>query len=402
MLLVTKIHRPFIYLLPFFFLYCKGQQEKITIYTQEDIDPGFAENYAIPGHIVSQDTSPGWNQSGQKLLITGTVFKSDGKTVAPGIVIYYYHTNVNGRYIHKNNEMRSLPPNKYGQTHGYIRGWVKTDVHGNYSIYTVRPGTYPSRVEPAHIHLTVKEPALKKSYYLDDVVFDDDPLLTSIRRKKMENRGGSGVVRLVQKGTLPIGERNIILGLHIPGYTNRLTNSVCSGKDIGEEVISFTPDHAWGPDKGTSTCPICKYGWYHGILYCVGNHPDWNEIKQWLVFLERESKKRAKYLKVYFIYGNEKAYNKPKRILELKKIGEELQLENVALTFVPSFTDSESEIDSNQINAETENTFILYKRSKIIDKFINLKPNQANFDLIINSLNQSKNVYFDLPQPTYR
>ncbi len=34
----------------------------------------------------------------------------------------------------------------------------------------------------------------------------------------MENRGGSGVLKLVQGENLQIGEWNIILGLNIPDY----------------------------------------------------------------------------------------------------------------------------------------------------------------------------------------
>lgn len=351
-----------------------------------------------PQNITSQDTSPGWTQNGQKILLTGIVYQNDGKTPAPDVVIYYYQTNVEGKYLHKPEEKRSMPPNELGQTHGYIRGWVKTDKDGKYSIYTVRPGTYPTRDEPAHIHLTIKEPNTFKEYYIDDVVFDDDKLLTTARRIKMENRAGSGVLRLVRKGELQIGERNIILGLNIPNYPQKEIIQINSGKNIGEDIISFTPFHAWGEDKGTKTCPICKYGWYHGILYFVGNKPDWTEIKQWLNFLEAESRKREKRLKVYFIYGNETAYDKSDRESELEKIGQELQLEKVALTFVPSFSDKDSDVYLNRINPNTNNTFLIYKRSRVIDKYINLKPNQENFSLISKRLDQTINEYFDVPK----
>ena len=291
-----------------------------------------------------------------------------------------------------------MPPNELGQTHGYIRGWVKTDKEGKYYIYTVRPGTYPTNNEPAHVHITVKEPNDIREYYIDDFVFDDDKILNSDRRKKMENRSGSGVLRLVKKGELLIGERNIILGLNIPGYPKKPTTGINSGRNIGEDIISFVPYHAWGPDKGTKTCPICKYGWYHGILYFVGNIPNWDEIKKWLAFLEMESGKREKYLKVYFVYGNENKYSKLDRDTELAKLGNELKLEKIALTFVPGFSDNQSEIDLNKINQEVENTIIVYKRSRIVDKFINLKPTQDNFNLINRRLDQTINEYFALPK----
>ncbi|HEX4875052.1 MAG TPA: hypothetical protein VFV31_00165 [Chitinophagaceae bacterium] len=352
--------------------------------------------YGIPKNFSARDTSPGWKEEGQKILLTGTIYQADGKTPAPGVLLYYYHTNTAGRYEHKPEEQRSMPPNEQGQTHGYIRGWVKTDSAGKYFIYTTRPGTYPTRDAPAHVHATIKEPNTINEYYIDDFVFDDDELVNTAYRKKMENRCGSGVVKLVQQDNLWIGERNIILGLHIPGYPATAETGLNSGLSVGEDVFSFIPYHAWGPDKGTRTCPVCKYGWYHGILYCAGKNPDWPAIKQWLGFLEKESRKREKYLKVYFVYGNEEGYSKKGREKELEKIGAELKLEKVALTFVPSFTDSESEVDLNKINPAAANTFILYKRGKVIDKFINLEPGPENFDRISRRLNETINEYFYL------
>lgn len=354
--------------------------------------------YGIPKTISSIDTSSGWNQNGQKILITGIVYQIDGKTPASNVLIYYYHTNTDGKYIHKPEESRSMSPNELGQTHGYIRGWVKTDSLGKYFIYTVRPGVYPTKDAPAHIHVTIKEPNDINEYYIDDFVFDDDKLVNTSYRTKMENRCGSGVLRLVQKESLFIGERNIILGLNIPDYPTKSNFGINSGRNIGEDVVSFIPYHAWGPDKGTRTCPICKYGWYHGILYFVGNNPNWTEIKQWLTFLEKESIKREKYLKVYFVYGNEDKYSKNNREQELENIGKELKLEKIALTFVPSFSDAESEVNLNKVNQDVENTFLIYKRSKVVDKYVNLKPTEDNFTLISQRLDQTINEYFDLPK----
>jgi protocatechuate 3,4-dioxygenase, beta subunit len=174
--------------------------------------------YGIPRIMSAVDTSPGWTQNGQKIRVAGTIYLADGKTPAPDVLLYYYQTNTAGRYEHRPGEARSMPPNDKGQTHGYIRGWVKTDARGRYTIYTVRPGTYPTRDEPAHIHATIKEPNEINEYYIDDFVFDDDLLLTSEKRRKMEKRCGSGILSLAQKEGLLTGERNIILGLNIPGY----------------------------------------------------------------------------------------------------------------------------------------------------------------------------------------
>ncbi|MFM9909472.1 MAG: hypothetical protein ACKVOW_08995 [Chitinophagaceae bacterium] len=347
----------------------------------------------MPEKINAIDTSAGWTQNGQKLLITGTIYKLDGKTPAPNVILYYYHTDISGVYANK----QGLDPRVV--RHGYIRGWVKSDTNGKYTIYTVRPAPYPNTNFEAHIHPAIKEPAIDKEYYIDEFVFDDDELLTGEKRKKLPNRGGSGILRLFKKGELQIAEHNIILGLNIPNYPETVNTATPSGLAIGEDQPSFIPFHAYGPDKGTRTCPVCKYGRYHGIVYFVGNNPDWVDIKKWLTFLEQQSVMRSKYLKAYFVYGNDNDYNKAKRQSELEKIGNELHLKNLALTFVPSFADEESEANLNKINPGVANTFILYRNRTIINKFINLNATEENFKLLAKELDNNKGNYFDLEFP---
>lgn len=387
------------------FTSCNGQIKKSTTNSQSDnndskVVGGPFENgdflyIGMPENIKSVDTSAGWTQNGQKLLITGTIYKLDGKTPAPNIILYYYHTNINGYYANRKGlDQRVI-------RHGYIRGWVKSDENGKYSIYTVRPAPYPNTDFEAHIHPAIKEPNIDKEYYIDEFVFDDDKLLTGEKRKNLPNRGGSGILRVLINGNLQIAEHNIILGLNIPNYPDKLIEDKQSGLQIGEDNPSFIPFHAWGPDKGTRTCPVCKYGRYHGIIYFVGNNPNWDDIKKWLTFLEQESVTRSKYLKAYFVYGNEKNYNKTNRQKEFEKIGTELNLKNIALTFVPSMTDTESEVNLNKINPSVENTFVIYRHRSIIDKFIDIKPTAGNFKLISNILDKTKSEYFNLSEPAH-
>jgi protocatechuate 3,4-dioxygenase beta subunit len=306
-------------------------------------------------------------------------------------MLYYYHTDSHGLYANREGLDQRV------KRHGYLRGWVKSDAKGHYAIYTLRPAPYPNAEEPAHIHPAIKEARFEDPYYIDEFVFDDDPLLTTAKRKAMENRGGSGILRPLLDGKVQIAEHNIILGLNIPGYPEKEILRNRSGKNIGEDVVSFTPYHAWGPDKGTQTCPICKYGRYHGLLYFVGNTPHWDKIEKWLVFLEKESAKRKQYLKTYFIYGNEADYSKTGRSQELEALGKKLALQHVALTFVPSFHDEGTEVYLNKIDPNVESTMLLYRNSNIIDKFIDLEPNDANFKSISKRLDETTNELFQLP-----
>lgn len=169
----------------------------------------------MPQNIKVTDTNPGWNQEGQKLLITGTIYKNDGKTPAPNVILYYYHTDIYGRY--PNSEALDQRVVR----HGYMRGWIKTDSKGHYAIYTVRPASYPNTQIMAHIHPAIKEPHLEYPYYIDEWVFDDDPFLTQSQRNNMTNRGGSGILKTTLKDNIQVAKHDIILGLNIPNYPNK-------------------------------------------------------------------------------------------------------------------------------------------------------------------------------------
>lgn len=350
----------------------------------------------MPKNISSIDTSSGWNEKGQKLIITGTTFQLDGKTPAPNVVIYYWQTDNNGYYSPK-AEM-----DEKAKKHGHIRGWVKTDANGKYTIKTIRPAPYPNDILPAHIHLSIKEPDIENEYYTDEINFDDDKLLIPhLKKYRQENRGGSGITRILLKDSLQIAEHDIILGLNIPNYPKKRTLGKQSGLNIGEDQPSFLPFHAFGPDKATQVCPVCKYGRYHGIIYYVGNNPNWEEIKLWLTFLETETVKRKNHLKVYFVYGNENSYDKQKRQKQLEKLGIELNIKNTALTFVPSLSDQKTEVNLNKINPNAENTFIIYKHRSIVGKYVDIKPTTQNFNSLSKTLDRTKGDYFDLPEPKH-
>jgi protocatechuate 3,4-dioxygenase, beta subunit len=158
------------------------------------------------------DTLPDFNDPGPKMLVTGTIYKQDGKTPAPNVILYIYHTDQEGIYPKRGSN------NNWSQRHGYIRGWSKTGNDGRYAFYTLRPAAYPGREIPEHIHATIKEEGLTP-YFIDDYLFDDDPILTAPHRQEQRKRGGNGIIKPVRdKDGLQRVTRDIVLGLNIDGY----------------------------------------------------------------------------------------------------------------------------------------------------------------------------------------
>ena len=152
-------------------------------------------------------------EPGESMRIAGKVMHPDG-TTASGTIVYAYHTNAAGIYP-RDEKLRGTAAYR----HGMLRGWVKTDTEGRYRFDTIRPAGYPSSNIPQHIHMHVIEPG-RCTYYIDDIVFRDDPRLTPDRLDQYTHgRGGSGVVtpRRDPDG-MWIVDRDIILGEGVPGY----------------------------------------------------------------------------------------------------------------------------------------------------------------------------------------
>ena len=130
------------------------------------------------------------------MVLSGRVLKADGRTPAAGVVLYAYHTNVEGIYPRRGNETGNA------RRHGYLRGWLKTDTQGRYRIESIRPGNYPTGRFAAHVHVVVGEPR-KREYSVADFEFAGDPYL--------QDRSAEGVVTLHRRDGVWYGTRDIVL-----------------------------------------------------------------------------------------------------------------------------------------------------------------------------------------------
>ena len=125
----------------------------------------------------------------------------------PEVVMTGAAGRLEGRYS------RGRGPTEAGRRHGLLRGWVRTGRDGRYSFDTIKPAPYPNERIPAHVHLTVLEPG-RRPYWIDDIVFDGEFGVTPDYRRAREDRGGSGIVRLLRENGRLVARRNIILEPH--------------------------------------------------------------------------------------------------------------------------------------------------------------------------------------------
>lgn len=130
------------------------------------------------------------NDRGEPLVISGTLFESDGRTPAPNVLIYAYHTDAKGFYGR----------GKGDHPHGKHHGWMLTDAKGRYEFRTIKPAPYPILDTPAHIHYTLTGVNFRE-YWIDDVWFEGDEIITpEIKRKQLSGRGGFNPILKLEKG----------------------------------------------------------------------------------------------------------------------------------------------------------------------------------------------------------
>jgi protocatechuate 3,4-dioxygenase beta subunit len=134
---------------------------------------------AAPSCTLVQPDEPG-----ERLVLSGSVYGPDGRTPWPGVTVYVYQTDVRGLYN---------PTGAAGVPHR-IRGWANTDHNGRYEFHTIKPGLYPNRGTPAHIHMTVSRHDLPE-WWLPEVRFAGEPLVTAAESQASAADGRFGSVR---------------------------------------------------------------------------------------------------------------------------------------------------------------------------------------------------------------
>ena len=143
----------------------------------------------VPAELGAEGRIGPFDEPGEAFVLTGTVYQTDRTTPASGVLVYAYQTTAKGLY--------EPTPGQTGivRQHGRMRGWARTGPDGRYRFNTIKPAPYPVHTQPAHIHLMIGEPS-RPIYWIDEVIFEGEYLVTDQYKRSRERRGGSGVVQL--------------------------------------------------------------------------------------------------------------------------------------------------------------------------------------------------------------
>lgn len=121
------------------------------------------------------------------LRMEGRVYLPDGRTPAPGVIMYVYQTGADGRY---GSDGRGGPR---------LKAWIKTDTLGRYRYDTILPAPYPGRTTPAHIHVQFWGPGIS-TQYSEDLYFEHDSLVSAGMRSRSRQAGPFANVARLEEG----------------------------------------------------------------------------------------------------------------------------------------------------------------------------------------------------------
>ena len=132
-------------------------------------DVYLAPGFEAPANAPSRVVVAGPEERGERLIVSGQVL--DGASPVPGVSIYVFQTDVDGRYS------RELTGNE-AELKPRLHGVMRSDADGRYEYATIRPGHYDSNA--SHVHYLVRMRGFKP--LLLDLWFDDDPVLAERRK----------------------------------------------------------------------------------------------------------------------------------------------------------------------------------------------------------------------------
>ncbi|MDR3689575.1 MAG: hypothetical protein P4L46_09370 [Fimbriimonas sp.] len=145
-----------------------------------------------------------------------------------------------------------------------------------------------------------------------------------------------------------------------------------SGLAVGEMVSAFEPTHVTGPDAGSKTCPVCKYGntpavqvWVNGDK--IGNVAKIADALEGAIKMEGPSK-----LKGFVVFIKPTGESDAKIQNLLRMVANQCHLQHVGLLFVDG--SANEAVGEYKINtaASVKNTVIVYRDRKVSANFVNL------------------------------
>ena len=153
-------------------------------------------------NLLNTAEVPEYKTKETPLKLTGIIYENDGVTPAKDVILFIEQADENGDFdIRKSGDKRYL----------HHKTMVKTDANGRYNIFTFVPGNDRRYNQLQQLFPVIKADG-EQAYELESFLFDSDPLLTRMCRKKIKKKGDpSRILTLKKEGNMFVAEKNIVL-----------------------------------------------------------------------------------------------------------------------------------------------------------------------------------------------
>jgi len=139
------------------------------------------KKHAVAGKTIMVTAS----EPGRRITVKGEIKKQDGIAIGDALV-YVYQTSDKGWY---SDTAAHVLQNEGDMRHARLFGYLKTDSDGKFEFETIQPRGYPNSDLPAHIHIAVWKNGNIINGIPGELLFDEDPRLTTDRRRRSIDAG---------------------------------------------------------------------------------------------------------------------------------------------------------------------------------------------------------------------
>lgn len=150
-----------------------------------------------------------------------------------------------------------------------------------------------------------------------------------------------------------------------------------SGLAVGESVTPFHPTHVTGPDKGTDTCPPCKYGNRPAVQVWVNGDSERNVTKIARKLNEWVASNKEAELKGFVIFLVDEPNQKAEQMI--RDLAQANSLGNIGMAWLKKTDDAVKNYKVN-LSGDVKNTIFVYKNKKVVQKFVNLEATEEGLN----------------------
>jgi protocatechuate 3,4-dioxygenase beta subunit len=161
-------------------------------------DEGHCQDQSATVTIVTKD------EPGKKLIVEGRVLLPDGSP-APGARIWVFQTDAKGYY------KKSESGGDLGWREARISKVFTAGPNGEFQIHTIRPGGYPGRASPEHIHFRISTSEIEEQEHT--IFFADDERVTDSFKSRIQRDDRLYLVDLKTDDDYLVGKFNLVFDL---------------------------------------------------------------------------------------------------------------------------------------------------------------------------------------------